>query len=244
MSHTFSKQIEFWRELLCGKDDCMLSSLVESKVICWGPPLIKVRIPVNVAEGIVGSGIPAFFVQWITGFRDTCLSSCLILGGDTLEPVDTKKERKAVTETSITATQASICCQKIDQFSSTKSPSVNPEALTSAATHMTKLKHKENPRSNLDRNRIFTFQRSQIGIAMTSARCQFGNTYYSTECHATQLIKSVRTSTAVAAAMSTISSFVLSPIFAHWTKSEQISTRNADQSTTTHAQLDRNEGMI
>ena len=148
--------------------NCILSSSVEYTESRRGAPLIKVRTPVKVAEGIVGRRRPAVFVQLIAFFRGACSEIGATFLGDFFEFDETKKERNAANETSITATQASICCQKTSHVSSTKVPSCSPETRTRATTHMTKLKHRENPSNNFCRKRILTFHKRRTGIAMTS----------------------------------------------------------------------------
>jgi len=154
------------RLLLPREVNCRLSSSVEPTDSRRGPPLMKVRRPVRVADGIVGRRMPVGFLQSNGFLRDTCPK----MGGaffGIFFSEETKKERKAVKETSSTATQASICCQKASHVWSMWFPFSSPETRTRATTHITELKHKENPSINFCWKRILTFHRRRIGIAMT-----------------------------------------------------------------------------
>jgi len=155
------------RFLLPCEVNCILSSSVEPTDSWRGPHLIKVRTPVRVADGIVGRRNPVGFPQ-LNGFlRDTCPEMGGAFFGAFFFSEEMKKERKAVNETSSTATQASICCQKTAHVTSIRFLTGSPETRTIATTHITKLKHKETPSIHFCRKRILTFHKRRIGIAIT-----------------------------------------------------------------------------
>lgn len=156
--------------LLPGEVNCVPSSCVETEDF-WRPKaLIKVCTPDNVADGTVGRRNPPDFIQSKGDFRDTCPKTRETFFGEFFLSDETKKERKAVKETSSTAMQASTCCQKTSHVSSMKAPFSNPETRTRATTHITKLKQRDNPSINFCRKRILTFHKRRTGIAMTSER--------------------------------------------------------------------------
>ena len=78
-----------------------------------------------------------------------------------------KIERNAVRDIMETATQASISCQRKIQTSSTVSPDFRPETRTHSMMAMAIFIDRKTPRPNFWKGLMRTFQRRQIGRAIT-----------------------------------------------------------------------------
>ena len=139
----------------------------------WRPPAIKVRMPVNVADGMLGSSsrcssslrrwsllcLMAWTVLEYQGFLAAFLRAP--------EFSDfTNADGKAVRETMATATQASICCQMKSQTSSKVPRNLSPDTRIEATIAMKRFRERKIPRTNFCRGLILTDHRRRRGIPM------------------------------------------------------------------------------